>query len=351
MKGVILHGGHGTRLRPLTHTGPKQLLPIANKPMSQYCLESLRDGGMNEIAVIIGGNGHQKVVDYYEDGEKFGVRITYILQDEPRGIAQAVGLCKEFVGDDRFTVFLGDNILKKGIGGYAAKFEGSGEDAHLLLCRVDNPSRFGIADLDGDGNITKIMEKPKDPPTDLAVTGIYFLTPKIFDIIDRTSPSARGELEITDALHNLLKSGGRIGYDTVDDYWKDTGTPGDIIHANRAILEDMQGTDPSGGASPPGKAVIMGEGTRVDPGARITGPVIIGDDCVIGAGATVGPNVSVGDGTVLERCTIRDSIIMSGCKVDNVGVSDSIMSACSSVIGGESEERVFLLGEGTKITL
>ena len=190
MKGIILHGGHGTRLRPLTHTGPKQLLPIANKPMSEYCLNSIKETGITEIAIIIGGLGSKKVIDYYGSGEKFGVKITYIEQDEPRGIAHAVGLCKDFVGKDKFLVFLGDNIIQKPISEYRKNFEDTESDATLLLCEVENPSRFGIADV-LNGNIKKITEKPKDPTSNLAVTGIYFLTPKIFDVIKNLEPSWR----------------------------------------------------------------------------------------------------------------------------------------------------------------
>ena len=162
MKGIILHGGHGTRLRPLTHTGPKQLLPIANKPMSQYCLESISDTGITDIAIIIGGVGSNKVREFYGDGSKFGVNITYIHQDEPKGIAHAISLCKEFVNGEKFLVFLGDNIIQKSISGYVTNFKNSTFDATILLCEVDNPSRFGIADVENQ-KILKITEKPKNP--------------------------------------------------------------------------------------------------------------------------------------------------------------------------------------------
>src|SRR5574337_1348761 len=207
--------------------------------MSQYCVESLRDAGVTDIALIIGGIGPTKVQEYYGTGENFGVKITYIQQDSPRGIAHAVRLCKEFIGNQKFIVFLGDNILKRNLSDYAIEFQNSDSDASLLLCEVDNPTQFGIADVK-DKVITKIIEKPKNPPTNLAVTGIYFLTPKIFDIIDRLKPSWRNELEITDSLQMLLEEGYKITYHMVTDYWKDTGTPQDIIHANKFILEHTQ---------------------------------------------------------------------------------------------------------------
>ena len=175
MKGIILHGGHGTRLRPLTHTGPKQLLTIANKPMSQYALEDIREAGISEIGIIIGDVYPEKVKEFYGDGTKFGVKITYIYQDKPKGISHAIRLCKDFVGKDRFVVYLGDIILRKGLVDYTKKFQSSNTDAMILLCEVDDPSRFGIAELD-DKKIKKITEKPKDSTSKLAVIGVYFLT-------------------------------------------------------------------------------------------------------------------------------------------------------------------------------
>ena len=238
MKGVILHGGHGTRLRPLTHTGPKQLLPITNKPMSQYALEDLREAGITDIAIIIGDVYPEKVKEYYGDGKKFGVNITYVFQDQPKGIAHAIRLCKKFVGDDRFIVYLGDNVFRASLDKYSKKFVSTKSDAMILLCEVNDPSRFGIAELDGK-NIKKIVEKPKNPQSNLAVIGVYFLTPKIFDIIDKLKPSWRDELEITDALQLMMDSKLTVSYDTVTGWWKDTGTPEDILHANQLILDSI----------------------------------------------------------------------------------------------------------------
>ena len=236
MKGIILHGGHGTRLRPLTHTGPKQLLPIANKPMSQFGLEAISETGIDDIAIIIGGVGSDKVREYYGNGEKFGVKITYIEQDEPRGIAHAIRLCKKFINEEKFLVFLGDNIIQKSITDFVENFKNSNFDATVLLCEVDNPSRFGIADVKNE-KILKITEKPKNPTSNLAVTGIYLLTPVIFDVIDNLKPSWRNELEITDALDDLLKKNNNISFEKITNYWKDTGTPEDILHANGEIIK------------------------------------------------------------------------------------------------------------------
>jgi len=329
MKGIILHGGHGTRLRPLTHTGPKQLLPITNKPMSQYCIESIRGAGITDIAIIIGGLGSNKVKEYYENGENFGVNLTYIEQDEPKGIAHAIRLCKEFVNDEKFLVFLGDNIIQKSIADFVENFNKSDYDAKVLLCEVDNPSRFGIADVENE-KIVKITEKPKKPTSNLAVTGIYLLTPLIFEVIDNLKPSWRNELEITDALDNLLKQNDNVGYETITDYWKDTGTPEDILNANRQVLEhicNQTGSHPS----------------------------IIGKNCKIDESASIGPNVSIGDDTMISSdVVIENSIIMSGCKIDGgLNIKDSIISANCHLHGNNKDKtkKVFLLGEGTKITL
>jgi len=355
LKGIILHGGHGTRLRPLTHTGPKQLLPIANKPMSQYCLESLKSAGITNIAIVIGGIGTEKVREYYGDGSQFGVKISYIEQDHPRGIAHAIRLCKDFIGKEKFVVFLGDNILKRDIGNFLTDFKKSQAEASILLCQVENPKRFGIADVK-EGKILKIMEKPKNPPTNLAVTGIYFLTPKIFEIIDRLKPSWRNELEITDALQMLLEEKNKITYHIVSDYWKDTGTPDDIIHANRIVIKDMK-------PSFKGKKekdvqitgnVTVGVDSQIKSGATLIGPVIIGKNCIIDSGTRVGPNTSIGNNSKIRGCDIENSIIMSDCEIDcDIKIRNSIISYNSKIKSHKKQnnEKIFLLGEGTKITL
>lgn len=354
MKGIILHGGHGTRLRPLTHTGPKQLLPIANKPMSEYCVESLKNAGIRNIVIIIGGIGADKVREYYGTGEKYGIHITYLEQDFPRGIAHAIRLCKDFIANEKFMVFLGDNIIQKNIIDFVKEFEESDAKASILLCEVDNPTRFGIADIK-DGKIKKIMEKPKNPPTNLAVTGIYFLTPIIFDIIDELKPSWRDELEITDALQLLLEKNYKITYNMITDYWKDTGTPEDIINANRAVLQEMTPYFHGIKYDSPlinGK-VMIGENTIIKGKVQINGPVIIGKNCLI-YDAVIGPNTSIGDNTNISKCNIEDSIVMSNCEIDaNIIIRKSIISFNSKInsTNKERNEKIFLLGEGTKIIL
>ena len=343
MKGIILHGGHGTRLRPLTHTGPKQLLPIANKPMSQFCLEAISETGIDEIAIIIGGVGSNRVREYYGDGKKFDVKITYIEQDEPRGIAHAIRLCKEFIGDEKFLVFLGDNIIQKSITDFVENFKNSDYDATVLLCEVDNPSRFGIADIENE-KILKITEKPKNPKSNLAVTGIYLLTPKIFEVIDNLKPSWRNELEITDALDNLLKENNNISFEKITDYWKDTGTPEDIIHANGEILK-KQITNGLESES------MNGEGSIIESNVEIFPPVIIGKNCHISS-SSIGPNVSIGDNTIISGTSIEHSIIMENCKINSSSkIKNSIIANNSEIKDEDGIKKIFLLGEGSKISL
>ena len=358
MKGIILHGGHGTRLRPLTHTGPKQLLPIANKPMSQYALEDLKNVGINDIAIVVGDIYPEKVKEYYGDGKEFGVNITYIYQEKPKGISHAIRLCKEFVGDDKFIVYLGDNVLRKHLTDYTKKFSSSGLDAMILLCEVDNPSKFGVAyvDKDDSSKIKNIIEKPKNSTSNLAVIGVYFLTPKIFDIIDNLKPSSRGELEITDALQLLMDKGNKIAYDTVTGWWKDTGTPEDIIHANRLVLDSI-GTDEQFLVEKDVSIksnIIIGNNTDVSHDSSIIGPAIIGKNCKIGRNVRLGPYVSIGDNCTLGNCNIENSIIMQNCKIDakEVNLSSSIVSHNSQIDGGTiSKKSQLLLGERTHLKL
>ena len=356
MKGIILHGGHGTRLRPLTHTGPKQLLPIANKPMSQYALEDFRNAGITDIGIIIGDVYPEKVKEYYGNGENFGVKITYIYQDKPKGISHAIKLCKDFVGDDKFIVYLGDNILRKGLVDYKNKFESSSTDALILLCKVDDPSRFGIAEIDSNSNsIKKIIEKPSEPNSDLAVIGVYFLTPKIFGIIDKLKPSARGELEITEALQLLMDENNLIQYETVTGWWKDTGTPEDILHANQLVLDSI-GKENQFVIDKDAEIkdnVVIGKNTEISSDSCVNGPVIIGTNCKIGSNVTLGPNVSVGDNSVLENCKVENSILMENCKITaSVHLSNSIIANGSQIETNTHQSiHQLLLGERSQLKI
>ena len=341
MKGIILHGGHGTRLRPLTHTGPKQLLKIANKPMSQYVLEHLRDAGITDIAIIIGDVYPEKVKEFYGNGEKFGVNLTYVYQDNPKGIAHAISLCQDFIGNDKFIVYLGDNILRTGLLSFVNAFQNSSSDAQILLAEVENPSQFGVVDIK-ENKILKIIEKPKNPPSNFAVIGVYFLTPRIFKIISELKPSWRGELEITEALQLLMDKGFNIEHDYVTGWWKDTGTPKDILHANQLILESMKDNNNDG--------IFIGKNCFIEPGSKIISPVIIDENSVIGSSTIIGPNVSIGKNSHLQKCTIKNSIIMNDCIIDaSIQITDSIVADGSEIKKNTSNESVYLLGERSQV--
>jgi glucose-1-phosphate thymidylyltransferase len=357
MKGIILHGGHGTRLRPLTHTGPKQLLLIANKPMSMYALEDLTESGITDIAIIIGDVFPEKVKEFYGNGAKFGSKITYIYQDKPRGIAHAIGLCRDFVGDDKFVVYLGDNILKGGIKHYVSKFAMSSADALILLCEVENASRYGIATV-VENHIVKILEKPQNSESNLAVTGIYFLKSSIFPIIDNLKPSLRGEMEITEALQGLIDDGRKkIEYDYVTGWWKDTGTPEDILDANRLVLDSLK-TEINGivesQACLQGR-IRIGKNTKVYKGSVIRGPVIIGENCEIDSGVYVGPFTSIGNEVDMKKGEVENSIIMNDCEINISGrIVDSIIAHGSKIIDvpySYPKGHRFLLGERSQVLI
>ncbi len=318
MKGLILTGGAGTRLRPLTHTGPKQLIPIANKPNVLYCLEDLREAGITDIGVILGDNQPEKVRELLKDGEDHGVRITYIVQGAPKGIAHAVLCAEAFMGDEPFCVYLGDNVLKGGIRPMVEDFLAHRPEAEVLLCAVPNPEKFGVAELDGAGNIVSLVEKPKAPKSNLALVGIYLLRNNIFPIIRSLKPSWRNELEITEAIDRLRTQGGRVKAHIVTGWWKDTGKPEDILEANHLLLDDIDkridGTVAEG-ARIEGR-VQLGKGSVVKEGSVIRGPAVIGRDCVIGPNTYVGPFTSIGDGSRLIEADIEASIVIGECLIE-----------------------------------
>jgi glucose-1-phosphate thymidylyltransferase len=318
MKGAVLHGGSGTRLRPLTHTGPKQLIPIANKPVSQYAIEDLLACGIKDIAFVLGDVHPERVRDLYGDGSAYGAKFTYIVQDGPRGIAHAVGLCRDFVGDSPFIVYLGDNLIKGGIEKQAQEFQKAKADAIVLLSKVRDPSKFGVAKLDSHNKLIELEEKPKKPASNLALTGIYFFRPRIFEMIDKLHPSWRNELEITEAIQLLLTNGYKVDYHVVEGWWKDTGTPEDILESNRLVLDEI--TRKIEGIvdvedSVQGR-VQVARNAKIARGATVRGPSVIGDGATLESGVYVGPYTSIGNHVVIKRGEVENSIIMDNCIID-----------------------------------
>lgn len=332
MKGVILAGGTGSRLRPITHTGPKQLVPIANKPVLEYALDDLIEAGIDEIGIILGNKGQNEIQEHFGDGSEFGVNITYIVQGEPLGLAHAVGCARDFVGNDPFVVYLGDDMMREGIEALVTDFNPETYAAGIGLQEVDEPSRYGVVGRDETGDITKLVEKPENPPSNLALIGIYVFTPEIFDQIERLDPSWRGELEITEAIQGLLESGRRVQSHVVHGWWKDTGKPEDVLHANRLVLDDID-SDIHGnvdeGASLMGRIKVK-SGTTIKSGAVIRGPVSIGENTHIGSDAYIGPYTSIGDNCEVNNTHIEATVTIG----DNTITADRTI--VDSLIGREA---------------
>ncbi|MBB6647968.1 glucose-1-phosphate thymidylyltransferase [Halobellus ruber] len=317
MKGVILAGGTGSRLRPITHTGPKQLVPIANKPVLEYAVDDLVEAEIDEIGIILGNKGRDEIQEYFGDGSDWGVEITYIVQGEPLGLAHAVGCAKDFVGDDSFVVYLGDDLMREGITELVEDFDSEKYAAGIGLQEVDEPSRYGIVDVNDGGDVIQLVEKPDDPPNNLALIGIYVFTPAIFDQIESLEKSWRGEYEITEAIQGLLDDGKRIQSHMVYGWWKDTGKPEDILHTNRLVLDGIK-TSIKGTVeneeSVTGR-IELGDGSVIEQGAVVRGPVSIGEDTTIRSDTYLGPYTSIGDKCVIDGGHIESSVVVGESEI------------------------------------
>jgi glucose-1-phosphate thymidylyltransferase len=302
MKGLILSGGKGTRLRPLTHTSAKQLVPVANKPVLFYGIEAMADAGIEEVGIIIAPETGGEIREAAGDGSRFGIRIEYIEQDAPLGLAHAVLTAEEFLGDTPFVMYLGDNLLRNGIVALVDEFRSAQPDALILLTPVPDPENYGVAELDGEERVARLVEKPKEPKTDLALVGVYMFTPAIFDAARSIEPSWRNELEITDAIQTLVDRGLRVDPHIVHGWWKDTGQVHDMLEANRLILDDLE--------------------PRLEAGAKLERTTVRGP-AVIGAGsrlvdAYIGPYTAIGENVTIESAELEHSIVMSGSRISHV---------------------------------
>lgn len=347
MKGLILSGGRGTRLRPLTYTNAKQLIPVANKPILFYGIESIVRAGIKEIGIIV-GDTHEEVKAAAGNGDKFGCKITYIKQDEPLGLAHAVIVAEEFLQDSRFVMYLGDNVIKDGITDLVDEFRKEEPNSQILLAHVANPSQFGVAELEGD-RVVRLEEKPKMPRSDLALVGVYMFDANIMKAVHAIKPSWRNELEITDAISWLIDNGYRVNPHIIKGWWKDTGKLEDLLEANRIMLDLME-HDIRGEVDH--ESVIEGK-VVVEEGAKITGSRIRGP-AIIGAGAEitssyVGPFTSVGPGVKVSNSEVEHSILLQECRMENLGarVQDSLIGHKASVCRTVGLPRVlkFMLGD------
>ena len=326
LKGLVLAGGKGSRLRPLTATGAKQLVPVANKPVLFYALDQLVDAGITEIGIVTGDTGAQ-VRAAVGDGSAFGARVTFLPQEAPLGLAHAIVTAEEFLGDVPFCMYLGDNFLKEGIERHADRFRADDCAAQILLKRVPNPAAFGVAVLDDEGQVRRLVEKPNEPISHLAVIGVYFFGPEIHAVTPLLVPSARGELEITDAIQGLIDAGKAVRSSTIEDDWIDTGKKDDMLEANRLVLATLAGRV---------EGTVDAESTLVGPvvveaGADVRGSTVRGP-AIIGAGtrledAYVGPFTAIGPGCDLVRCEIEHSIVLEGSTIRNVErrIADSLI--------------------------
>jgi len=358
MKGLVLSGGYGTRLRPLTHTGPKQLIPIANKPNIQYCIDDLREAGIKDIGVILGNVMPEKVQEFLGDGSKFGVEITYIVQGEPKGIAHAVNCAKDFIGREPFIVYLGDNLLKNGIKAIPSKMIKEKADCVISLCPVSEPQRYGLAELSTDGKtVLRAVEKPREPKSNLAVIGVYAFNETFFKVYPKLKPSLRNEFEITDAISLLIDSGYKVVPHQVEGWWKDTGKPEDILEANHLILDGIESLNEGrveDGASVIGR-VRIGKGAVITGRSVVRGPAIIGENCKIGPKAYIGPYTAIGDRCQVASAEIDDSIVMEDSVIDverkivrsMIGKASHVLSANGLIPKGER----LVVGENTVLHL
>jgi glucose-1-phosphate thymidylyltransferase len=352
LKGLILSGGKGTRLRPITHTSAKQLVPVANKPVLFYGIEAMAAAGIEEVGIIIAPETGDEIRTLTGDGSRFGVRITYVPQSEPLGLAHAVLTAEPFLGDSPFVMYLGDNLLQGGIEDLVEAFRTHEPEALILLTPVPDPEHYGVAELQ-EGKVVRLVEKPPEPRTDLALVGVYMFTPAIHDAARAIEPSGRGELEITDAIQYLVDQGRRVEPHIVRGWWKDTGRLEDMLAANRLVLDTIEShvEGELHGSQIDGR-VIVGAGARLERTA-VRGPAIIGagaqlTDCYIG------PYTAVGESCVIEGAEVEHSILLAGCSVRNLHgrMESSLLGRNVRVLGGDRRQPRALrlmLGDNSEI--
>lgn len=352
MKALILAGGTGSRLRPITHSIAKQLVPVANKAVIEFGIEAIRETGITDFGIIV-GDAHSEIERHLGDGSRWGCKFCYIPQSSPLGLAHAVKTAQDYLGSDKFIMYLGDNLIKGGVSELVTEFQRTPHDASILLTKVPNPEQFGVAELSGD-RVVRLQEKPKEPKSDLALVGVYLFTPLIFDAIDTLKPSFRGEYEITDAIQTLIDWDKDVRYQIVTGWWKDTGTVEAMLEANRLILEDM--TESNDGVCTDSRiegSVKIGSGSMVK-GSTIRGPAIVGCDCVV-ENSFIGPYSAIADGVRLVNAEVENSIVMEGSRIEGVRnrVSDSLVGRGVTVCQSDRKPSTvsLVLGDNSSVNL
>jgi glucose-1-phosphate thymidylyltransferase len=346
VKGLILSGGAGTRLRPITHTSAKQLVPVANKPILFYGLEDMAEAGIVEIGIIVGDTADE-IKAAVGDGSDFGVKVTYLHQDAPLGLAHCVSIARDFLADDDFVMYLGDNMLQQGLVEFVERFDAERQrsreptldgdqlspSAQILLCHVPDPHRFGVAAVDSEGHVVQLVEKPADPPSDLALVGVYLFTPAIHEAVASIEPSSRGELEITDAIQWLIDHGHRVRHEVLEGWWLDTGKKDPLLESNRRVLETIEARNDGfvDDASDIDGRVVIEEGAQLI-GSRVRGPVVIGARSRI-VNSYVGPFTAVADDCEIVDSEVEHSVVLERSRI--IGVPRLF----DSLIGREVEVR------------
>lgn len=350
MKGIILSGGFGTRLRPLTFSQQKQLIPVANKPILFYAIEDLIEAGVHDIGIIVGPN-KQQVIDTVQR-QVWDANISFIEQEEPLGIAHTIKISKDFIDNDPFIMYLGDNILKEGVTEHVKNFLDSDVQGSVMLTEVDDPSAFGIATLNENDDITKLVEKPEDPESNLAVIGVYMFRPEILKAVDDLKLSKRNLYEITDAIQWLIDNGHKVKSSLVKNWWKDTGKPEDILHANQLILDNIRSKNlGSVKDSDIRSRVQIGKKSLVSNGSTVKGPVIIGENCRIN-NSYIGPYTSIGDNCSITGAEIEDSVLLDGVTIIEGGrIVDSLIGRDVKIVkkNGFPNGRRFIIGDKSEV--
>jgi glucose-1-phosphate thymidylyltransferase len=351
LKGLILSGGRGTRLRPITHTSAKQLVPVANKPVLFYGIEAMAAAGIEEVGIIIAPETGDEIRAAAGDGSRFGVRITYVEQDDPLGLAHAVLTAEPFLGDSPFVMYLGDNLLQGGIADLVEAFRTNEPEALILLTAVPDPENYGVAEL-ADGAVVRLAEKPAEPRTDLALVGVYMFDAGIHDAARAISPSARGELEITDAIQHLVDGGRRVEPHIVKGWWKDTGRLDDLLEANRLVLDTIESAvDGELVDTEIGGRVVVEAGARLER-SSVRGPAIVGAGARL-VDAYIGPYTAVGPGCTIENSEVENSILLEGSSVRGLGgrMESSLLGRNVSVARDARQPRAyrFMVGDNSEI--
>jgi glucose-1-phosphate thymidylyltransferase len=351
VRGLVIAGGHGTRLRPLTHTSAKQLIPVANKPVIFYPLEDFAAAGIVDVGIIVAPHSADDIREAVGDGSRFGLRVDYVLQSEALGIAHAVLTAEDYLAGDPFVAYLGDNVLEGGVRALVEEFDRERPNASILLTKVAHPEAFGVAELDG-GRIVRLVEKPKEPPSDLALVGVYLFDHNIFDAARAIEPSWRGELEITDAIQRMIDNGLDVRPHVHAGWWLDTGKKDDMLEANRVILETLEPLhegDVDADSQIQGK-VSIAAGAKVVR-SQIRGPAIIGGQALI-EDSYVGPYTAIGESCVVEDSEIEHSILLTGSRIVGVRrVTDSILGREAEVVRDSSSPQAyrFLIGDQSSV--